>query len=96
MLPYLHQPFEIETDVSDYALDAVITQLGHPVVFHSDTFSDTIIRYSILQAIKQWGHYILGREMVILNDHNTLYFSPSQSKLQTTRQIEWINYLYQF
>ena len=35
VLPYFHQPFEIETDASDYALDAVITQSGHPVAFHS-------------------------------------------------------------
>ena len=41
----LHQPFEIETDASDYALDVVITRSGHPVAFHSETFSDTVRRY---------------------------------------------------
>ena len=46
VLPDLHQPFEIETDASDYALSTVITQSGHPVVFHSKTFNNTVRRYS--------------------------------------------------
>ena len=41
----LHQPFEIETDASNYSIGVVITQLGHLVVFHSNTFRDTFIRY---------------------------------------------------
>ena len=45
VLPDLHQPFEIETDALDYALNAVITQSGHPVAFHFETFSDIFIRY---------------------------------------------------
>jgi len=31
VLPDLYQPFEVETDASDYAMDAVITKLGHLV-----------------------------------------------------------------
>ena len=46
MLPYLHQPFEIEMDASDYALGAVITPSGHLVMFHSETFRNTVRRYS--------------------------------------------------
>ena len=68
VLPDLHQPFEIEMDALDYSLGAVITQSGHPVAFHSETFSDVVRRYSmyekelysIVQSLKQWGHYILG------------------------------------
>ena len=92
MLPYLHQPFEIETDASDYSLDAVITQSGHPVAFHSETFIDIVRRhsmyekelYAIVQALKQWRRYILGKETVILIDHKPLQLAPTQSKIQTT------------
>ena len=73
VLPDLHHPFEIETDASDYALDVVITQLGHPITFHSKNFKDTIITYStyekelyaIVKDLKQWRHYILGKETII-------------------------------
>ena len=104
VLPYLHQPFKIEMNASDYALSTVITQSSHPVAFHSKTFSDMVRRYSmyekelyaIVQALKQWRHYIIGRETVILIDHKPLQFTPTQLKLQTTRQLKWINYLKQF
>ena len=60
MLHELHQSFEIETDSSDYALSVVITQLGHPVAFESETFKDTVRKYlmyekelyAIVQALK--------------------------------------------
>ena len=77
MLPDLHQPFEIDIGALDYALDAVITQSGHPFEFHSKTFKDTVKRYStyekelyaIVQALKQWRHHILGKETIILTNH---------------------------
>ena len=46
VFPDLHRHFEIDIDVSDYSLGAVITQSGHPVVFHSKNFKDIVIRYS--------------------------------------------------
>ena len=42
VLPYLHQPFETETDTSDYALGTMITQSSHPIVFHFETSNDTV------------------------------------------------------
>ena len=104
VLPDLHQPFEIDMDASDYALGVVITQSGYPVTFHFETFCNTFGRYltyekelyAIVQDLKQWRHYILGKEMVILTSHKPLQFAPSQLKLQTTEQIKWINYLQQF
>jgi hypothetical protein len=68
-LPDLQQPFEIETDASDYVVGTVLTQHGHLMAYHSETLSDTIHKYptynkemySIVQACHQWRHYILGR-----------------------------------
>ena len=45
-LPNLQQPFEVETDASDYAIGVVLTQQGHPVAYHSETLSDTVRKYS--------------------------------------------------
>ena len=104
VLPDFHQPFEIETDALNYSLDTMITQSGQRVMFHFKTFSDPVRRYStyekemyaIVQDLMEWRHYILGKETVILTDHKPLQFTPTQSKLQTTRKLKWINYLQQF
>ena len=63
-LPDLQQPFEIETDASDYAIGAVLTQHGPPVAYNSEKLSDTVWKYptydkemySIVQACRQWKH----------------------------------------
>ena len=76
-LPNLQQPFEIETDTSDYAIGVFLTQQGHLVAYHSETLSDTVrkyptydkVMYSIVHACQQWKHYILGKETIIHTDH---------------------------
>jgi hypothetical protein len=44
-LPDLQQPFEIETDASDYAVGVTLTQHGHRVAYHSETLSDVVRKY---------------------------------------------------
>jgi hypothetical protein len=88
-LPDLQHPFEIETDALDYAEGTVLTQHGHPMAYDSETMSDTIRKYpaydkemySIVQACRQWRHYILGKEIVIHTDHKPLKFMQTQGKL---------------
>jgi hypothetical protein len=45
-LPDLQQPFEIETDDSDYVVGVVLTQHGHPVAYHSETLLDVVHKYT--------------------------------------------------
>jgi hypothetical protein len=102
--PDLQQPFEIETDASDYVVGAVLTQHGHLVAYHSETLSDTVQKYptydkemySIVQACRQWKHYILGKETIIHTDHKPLQFIQTQGKLQNDCHQKWSTYLQQF
>eukprot|EP00253_Pinus_taeda_P018139 PITA_18139 len=38
----LQQSFEIETEASDYAIGAVLTQHGYPMAYHNETLSDIV------------------------------------------------------
>ena len=97
----MHQPFEIETDASNYALGVVITESGHPVAFHFETFNDIVRRYStyekelyaIMQALKQWRHYILDKETIILTDHKPLQFSRTYKRLNNSSGLITCNNL---
>jgi hypothetical protein len=103
-LPDLQQPFEIETDASDYVVGIILTQHDHPMAYHSETLSDVVRKYptydkemySIVQACRQWRHYILGKETVIHTDHKPLQFMQTQGKLQNDRHQKWSTYLQQF
>ena len=44
-LPDLQQPFEIEIDASNYVVEVVLTQHGHPVAYHSETLSYVFCKY---------------------------------------------------
>ena len=78
--PDLQQPFEIETDASDYVVGTFLTQHGNPMTYHSETLYDTVWKYptyekemySIVQECRQWKHYILGKETIIHIDHKPL------------------------
>jgi hypothetical protein len=44
-LPDLRQPFEIQTDASNYAMGAIFLQHGKPICFHSENFNGVVIYY---------------------------------------------------
>jgi hypothetical protein len=52
--------------------------------------------YSIVQACRQWKHYILGKETIIHTDHRPLQFMQTQGKLQNDHHQKWSMYLQQF
>jgi hypothetical protein len=88
-LPDLQQPFEIETNASNYALGAFLTHHGHQLAYHSETLPDTVREYptydkemySIVQAYRQWKYYIMGNETIIHTNHKPLQFIQTQGKL---------------
>ena len=94
MVPFLSgRPTVIETDASNYALDAVMSQECedghlHPVAFHSRKFKPAEINYgihdkqmlAIVAALKEWEHMLKScqEEFVVFTDHkNLMYFSSS-------------------
>jgi len=100
----------VETDVSDYALAAILSIVNknnevHPVAFHSRTFTIAELNYdthdkellAIFEAFKIWRHYLKGPVYpidVVMDHKNLEYFSTT--KILTWRQVRWSEYLSQF
>jgi hypothetical protein len=104
ILPDLQQSFEIETDASDYAIDAVLTQHGHRLAYHSEKLSDFIHRYPTYDkemyspkcnASTSLCQY-MWKETIIHIDHRHLQFIQTQGKLQNDCHQKWSMHLQQF
>jgi RNase H-like domain found in reverse transcriptase len=110
MMPDHSKPFQIESDALKYAFGAVLTQTDingdrHLVAFLSKTFTDTECRYEIydrellgiVQALKEWQHYIqgLGHTTLIHTDHQNLTYFQKAQKL-SDRQARWSLFLLEF
>ena len=79
-LPNLRHPFEIQMDGSDYAMEAVLMQHGKPISFHSEIFNGAVTSYptyekelyTLVQSVKKWKHYLMGKETIIHIEHQPL------------------------
>jgi len=93
-------PFEVETDASDFALAAALSQDGRPVAFMSRTLSACEKRYSavekeataIIEAARKWLHFLKGRHFTIVTDQESVSFMFSQTnrgKIKNAKIISW-------
>ena len=78
-------PIVVETDASDYAIAAIISQISpddgdiHPIVFYSHSMQPAELNYKIydkelleiFEAFRQWRNYLEGSAHVVLmlSDH---------------------------
>lgn len=83
----------MKTDASDYTMGVILLQEGKIICYHFKKFSGTIFNYptyykemySLVQVVKKWKHYLMGKEIIIHTDHQPLRYLQTQSKLKQTR-----------
>jgi len=99
----------IETDASDFALGAILSQFQdkrlHPVAFHSRKLSSAERNYeihdkellAILEAFMEWKHYLYGADkpITVYTDHQNLQHFLTTKKWNQ-RQIRWAQLLASF
>ena len=81
-MPNFNDSFTIEIDASGEGIDAVLSQQGRPIAFMSRALGVTKKSWStyakemlaIMEAIRLWRPYLLGKKFFILIDQRSLKY----------------------
>ena len=60
----------------------VLLQHGKPIAFYSKTFNGAVTNYptydkdvyALVQSVKKWKYYLMGKETIIHTDHQPLQY----------------------
>ena len=109
--PDRNLPFTVETDSSNFAIGAVLSQKTpkdnkvHPIAFYSRSLSPVERNYpiydkellAIIDSLENWRHFLKGatHPFIIYSDHRNLLYQKKPEKM-TQRLVRWSLFLSEF
>ncbi|KAJ8894030.1 hypothetical protein PR048_006640 [Dryococelus australis] len=92
--------FTEETEASENAVTATLSQSGRPVAVFSRFLSDNEICHSpaekeahvIIEYVRKWKHFILGRNFKLITDQQTVSFmfdTKHSGKIKNEKVMHW-------
>ena len=92
--------FLVETDASDFAIAATLSQRGQPVAFFSRSLSDSELHHpaiekeaaAIVEALRKWRHYLIGKHFRLVTDQRSVAFmfdGRRHSKIKNEKIMRW-------
>lgn len=96
-LPDFNFPFDLTTDASSTNIGAVLSQNNKPIAFFvkkscpRTQVASTYVweLYAIIEAVKKWHQYLLGRKFRVYTDHHSLKNLLTQT-IQMPEQHKWV------
>jgi hypothetical protein len=95
-----HSPLLVETDASDLAVTASLSQGGWPIAFYSRSLSDCEKRHSaiekeactIVETLRKWKHFLTGNHFKLVTDQQALsfiFYMKHSSKIKNDKIMRW-------
>lgn len=102
-LPNFSITFEIAVDASSVGRGAVLSQNHHAIEYYSEKLSSPRKKWStyeqelyyLIWDLKQWEHYLFGKEFILYTDHYSLKFHQTQKTVNRMHAC-WLTFIQRF
>ncbi|XP_054266993.1 uncharacterized protein LOC128989150 [Macrosteles quadrilineatus] len=93
-------PFTVETDASESAIAATLSQAGRPICFFSRTLTKSEQHLpavekealAIFDSIQKWRHFLIGRRFKLITDQKSVSYMFNQKhagKVKNNKILKW-------